>query len=34
MLKTLHFKSLFLLLCMVIGGSSYVWGDSAYFILQ
>ena len=28
MFKTLHFKSLFLLLCLIIGGSSSAWGDT------
>lgn len=30
MFKTLHFKSLFLLLCLIIGGSSSAWGEETY----
>lgn len=31
MLKTLHFKSLFLLLCLIIGGSSSAWGEGVTY---
>lgn len=33
MLKTLHFKSLFLLLCLIIGGSSSAWGEEVTYKL-
>ena len=33
MFKTLHFKSLFLLLCLIIGGSSSAWGEEVTYKL-